>query len=143
MKTRSKPQWASSVDGNAKLSIMLRQAAIIPVLLATLALIACSSNDSDAERQTNGEEATPFQDGSAPAEIESDGQSDSYVQNYQISYAQCQIQADQLYAEAGTSDPVTAAEYLADTFRRDTEAWHASFDGCFDALVGSSSEYPE
>lgn len=66
---------------------------------------------------------------------------DFVIRDYQISFEQCSARSERVYADAGTRDPVKAAEWFSLTLREGPNR-RGSYNGCLDALRGDVNRFP-
>lgn len=128
---------------------------VIGVLLALAMLVVVAGCgeaaepqvESDPDAQVEREELQDdVEDGGAESQDEdsvnggADPQDDPYAFSYQIGYEVCGADIDQLFDEAGTSDPQEASEWYGEGL---TSGPHreGGIAGCRDAVLGSDPEY--
>lgn len=128
---------------------------LLPVIVAIIAL-GCGSNDDEPDaiqeeveeeideqealdsEPNDDEETSDSEDGPQPVATP-----DQYVETYQLNYLLCGEDPEGVYEEAGTSDPLEAAEWVGEIYQDGHPAQAGAVAGCARALLGLASEYPE
>lgn len=110
----------------------LRGANLALALWAVLVLFGCSPDSSSSRGSSSGNSSSTSGDSARETQI---SPPDVYSIQYNASYLTCSHDPQETFRQAGTTDPIDAALWLAEG-TKEGPAHQGAYEGCLDGLQG-------